>query len=69
LGRSNSSSLAEENRLFQAAALAHQRGDEAEAIRLLDELVRKYPDSALVREALEARHRAAERLDLASGRR
>ena len=56
-------SLALENRLFHAAALAHQRGDDAEAIRLFDELVRTYPDSALVPEALETRRRAAERLE------
>jgi hypothetical protein len=63
----SSSSLALENRLFHAAALAHQRGDDAESIRLFDELVRTYPDSALVPEALETRRRAAERLEGAGG--
>ncbi len=61
-------SLAAENRLFHAAALAHQRGADGEAIRLFDELVRTYPDSALVPEALETRRRAAERLENAGGR-
>jgi hypothetical protein len=57
------STLALENRVFQSAALAHQRGDDAEAIRLFDELVHTYPDSPLVPEALERRRRAAERLE------
>jgi len=56
------SSLALENQLFQDAARARQRGDEREAIRLFDELLRTYPDSALAPEAFDQRRRAEQRL-------
>jgi TolA-binding protein len=56
------SQLAAQNSLFQEAITARQRGDEKDAIRWFDELLTKYPDSPLAREAEEQRRRAEERL-------
>ncbi len=54
--------LAAQNRLFEAGMVARQNGDEREAIRLFDELLGKYPDSALASEANEQRRHAQEHL-------
>ena len=54
--------LAAQNRLFEAGMVARQKGDEEEAIRLFEELLRRYPDSALASEANEQRRRAHEHL-------
>jgi ferric-dicitrate binding protein FerR (iron transport regulator) len=56
------SPLAAQNRLFQEAITARQKGDERDAIHLLDELLTRYPDSPLAREADDQRKRAQERL-------
>jgi hypothetical protein len=55
-------SLAAQNRLFEAAMVARQEGDDRKAIQLFDELLRKYPDSTLAPEAHEQRRRAQEHL-------
>jgi hypothetical protein len=56
------STLGVENRLFRAAVLARQRGDDDQAIRLLDQLLAAHPDSALAPEAIEQRRRAERHL-------
>lgn len=43
--------LAEENRLFQAALIARNSGRDVDCARLLDEFTRRYPSSMLRREA------------------
>jgi hypothetical protein len=55
-------SLAAQNRLFEAAMVARKEGDERQAIERFDELLRKYPDSALASEANEQRRRARDHL-------
>jgi ferric-dicitrate binding protein FerR (iron transport regulator) len=54
--------LALQNSLFQTAITAVHRGDDREAVRLLDELLQKFPDSPLAPEAKDLRKRALERL-------
>jgi hypothetical protein len=54
--------LAAQNRLFQAALVARQKGDERDAVRLFDELLHRYPSGALASEANEQRRRAQEHL-------
>jgi hypothetical protein len=61
-GRSESSStLAEENRLLEAAAAASNGGDYGTAIATLNELLRRFPGSPLAPEAKVARFRALEK--------
>jgi ferric-dicitrate binding protein FerR (iron transport regulator) len=55
--RSPSSTLQAENALFAQAMAARRSGDDREAIRLLDELVREYPQSPLRPEAERQRAR------------
>ena len=51
-----SSTLREQNDLFDAALAARRRGDTVRALRLLDELLLRYPDGALVDSARAERH-------------
>jgi hypothetical protein len=55
-------SLAEQNRLFQAFLDARAAGDDARAIRMLDELLTRFPDTPLADQARLARFRALQRL-------
>jgi len=57
----SASELAEQNRLLQAALGARRRGDDASAIRSLDELLSRFPTSPLAQEARVERMRALER--------
>lgn len=61
-------SLAEQNRLFQAFLDARAAGDDAHAIRMLDELLTRFPDTPLADQARLARFRALQRLGEATGR-
>lgn len=56
------SALAEQNRLFAAAASARRRGDDRAAVAALSQLITRYPDSVLVPEARVERFRALKRL-------
>jgi hypothetical protein len=56
------SGLTEQNRLFQASLDARDAHDDARAIRSLDELLARFPNSPLADQARIARDRAAERL-------
>lgn len=55
-------SLAEQNRLFQAFLDARAAGDDARAVRLLDELLTRFPDTPLADQARLGRFRALQRL-------
>ncbi|MEZ4225783.1 MAG: FecR domain-containing protein [Polyangiaceae bacterium] len=57
-----STSLAEQNRIYAAALAARDRGDDAKAIARLDELLRRYPTGPLAPEARVERFRALKRL-------
>lgn len=57
------SSLAEQNRLFQAALDARRAGDDALALKAIDELFARYPDTTLAQEARLARFRALKSLN------
>ena len=59
--------LADENRLFQAALYARNAGDDERAARLLTELLTRFPDSPLAQEARLERARALQRLDRRGG--
>ncbi|HEY3593816.1 MAG TPA: FecR domain-containing protein [Polyangiaceae bacterium] len=52
--------IAVENKLFRRAVVAMHRGDDDGAIHLFDELLAKYPDSALAPEATAQRREAEE---------
>lgn len=56
------STLAEQNRLYQAAMNARRRGDNGRALQLLDQLLKRYPGSPLEQDARVERFRALERL-------
>lgn len=60
--RPQSGALAEQNRLFQAAAKARKNGDDETALRYLDELLSRYPHSELAQEVRIARFRTLKRL-------
>jgi hypothetical protein len=55
-------SLVDQNRLFQAFLDARNQGDDAAAIRALDELLARFPDTPLADQARLARFRALQRL-------
>jgi ferric-dicitrate binding protein FerR (iron transport regulator) len=57
-----STSLAEQNKLLQAALAARREGRDADALAKLDELLRTYPNSPLAQEAHANRFRALEKL-------
>jgi hypothetical protein len=57
-----SSTLAEQNRLYQSALEARRRGDDARAVVLLDELLTRFPGSPLAQEARVERVRALAKL-------
>jgi hypothetical protein len=57
-----SGTLAVENRLYQQAIAARNRGDDATVVRRMGELLRAFPQSPLVGEARRERDRALERL-------
>jgi hypothetical protein len=54
--------LADQNRLFAAAARARRQGDDRAAVAALTQLITRYPDSVLVPEARVERFRALKRL-------
>lgn len=56
------STLAEQNRIYQAAMDARRRGDDHGALALLDRLLASYPGSPLEQDARVERFRALERL-------
>jgi hypothetical protein len=60
--RESASSLAEQNRLFQAALDARRAGDDAAVLRAVDELFARYPETTLAQEARLARFRALKAL-------
>jgi hypothetical protein len=55
-------SLTEQNRLFQASLDARDAHDDARAVRYLDELLSRFPNTPLADQAKTARFRALERL-------
>jgi hypothetical protein len=55
-------SLADQNRLFQAFLDARDEGNDAAAVRALDELLARFPDTPLADQARLARFRALQRL-------
>lgn len=57
-----SAALAEQNRLFASAVAARRRGDDSQAIVLLDQLLARHPQSPLAPEARVERFRALKRL-------
>lgn len=59
---SSASSLADQNRLFQAAMDARRRGDDTRALALLNQLLGRYPGSPLEQDARVERFRALKRL-------
>lgn len=59
---SSESTLAAQNRLFERALRARDRGDLGEAVRLLDLLVTRYPSSPLYVSARSERSRIAARI-------
>jgi hypothetical protein len=59
----SASSLAEQNKLFQAALDARRVGDDAAVLRAVDELFARYPDTTLAQEARLARFRALKSLN------
>lgn len=56
------STLAEQNRLLQGALDARRRGDDAQALAQLGQLLARYPTSPLAQEARVERFRALERM-------
>jgi len=58
----DASSLAEQNKLFQAALDARRAGDDAAVLRAIDELFARYPDTTLAEEARLAKFRALKAL-------
>lgn len=56
------SSLAEQNKLFQAALDARRAGDDAAVLRAIDELFARFPDTKLAEEARLAKFRALKAL-------
>lgn len=56
------SDLAEQNRLFSAAAAARHRGDDRGAVGYLNQLISRYPSGPLTPEARVERFRALKRL-------
>ena len=56
------SSLAQQNRLFQAAMDARRSGDDRRALALLDQLISRYPGSPLEQDARVERFRTLKRL-------
>jgi hypothetical protein len=60
--RSAAPSLADQNRLFQTFLDARDEGDDASAVRALDELLARFPDTPLADQARLARFRALQRL-------
>ncbi|MBI4701185.1 MAG: FecR domain-containing protein [Deltaproteobacteria bacterium] len=66
-GASSGSTLAEQNQLFSAAMAARRRGDDAAAVAQLDELLRRFPESALAQDARVERARAMDRLGRTPG--
>jgi hypothetical protein len=58
----DANALAQQNRLLQAALAARSQGDHARAVRLLDELLRRYPSSPLAESARVERFRSLRRL-------
>ncbi len=58
--RSDPSTLAAQNDLFAAALAARRRGENAEAIRWLDQLIARYPDGPLIESARAERRRLVE---------
>jgi hypothetical protein len=58
---SSRGTIALENKLFRQAVVALHRGDDEEAIRLFDDLVQHFPDSALAPEAAAQRREAEQR--------
>ena len=61
------SRLAEQNRIFSAALAAKRAGNDADTVRLCDELVGRFPDSPLADQARAERAAAAARLAHARG--
>lgn len=61
------STLGQQNELFDRAMVARRAGDDAEAIRLLDELRKNYPNSPLDAAARRERNRAFGRLERRQG--
>lgn len=57
-----SSTLAEQNRLFERALVARDRGSWREVVELCDRFLSSYPDSALTDSVKTERARAAQRL-------
>ena len=60
--KESASSLAEQNKLFQAALDARRTGDEAAVLRAVDELFARYPETTLAQEARLVRFRALKAL-------
>jgi hypothetical protein len=58
----DSDALAKQNGLMQAALAARKKGDHAQAVRLLDELLRSHPGSPLTESARVERFRSLRRL-------
>lgn len=58
----SASSLAEQNRLFQAAMDARRQGNDRRALSMLDQLLARYPGSPLEQDARVERFRALKRL-------
>jgi len=65
-GRTSSSTLAKENELFAGAVRARQAGDDARAIKLLDQLLALYPRSPLAAAAKRERARASQHMQAGS---
>ncbi len=57
--RSDSSTLAAQNDLFAAALAARRRGENAQAMRWLEQLIAHYPDGPLIESARAERRRLA----------
>ncbi len=55
-------SLAAQNKVYAAALAARDRGNDSQAVALLDELLRRYPSSPLAPEARLERFRALKRM-------
>jgi hypothetical protein len=58
----DSDALAQQNGLMQTALAARSNGDHAQAVRLLDELLRRHPSSPLIESARVERFRSLRRL-------
>jgi outer membrane protein assembly factor BamD (BamD/ComL family) len=62
-----STELGDQNRLFGEAMRARERGERAEAVRMLEDFVRRYPASPLAQDAYVERFRAAAQLGDSAG--